>query len=156
MRTHLNYVCHRSSYTCLRKFLLAGVCNSLTSSRFSAGFRIIIRHDALFESSFQISFSIMCTLLCKAAIFFSISFRSFKSWKLCCTYRLFGALASTSSAICRILRNFVSKSAATMQKALSRKFWAIHVTDSAIRFLLDSPNLLIGIAMSTEQRVERG
>jgi len=152
MRTHLNYVCHRSSYTCLRKFLLAGVCNSLISSRFSAEFRIIIRHDALFESSFQISFSIMC----KAAIFFSISFRSFKSWKLCCTYRLFGALATTSSAICRILRDFVSKSAATMQKALSRKFWAIHVTDSAIRFLLDSPNLLIGIAMSTEQRVERG
>ena len=140
--------------TCLRgKFLLAGACNSLTN-RCSSDIADNCSARCTSRIIFSSSFNITCTISCMATLFLSILFgRSFKSWTLCCTYRSFAVLAyDRLIEFCATLHQSQLRKVRYAKSVIN--FWAIHTTDSAICFLLQaSPHLLIGIAISTEQRV---
>jgi len=121
---------------CLRKNSSRRSVQFINQYDVSQSLRIIIRHDTLLESSFQIR----CTLFYKAAIFLSISFRrSFKSWTFYWTYRLFAAsVSSTGSESCAALCQ--SQLRLCKERYRAHNFWASHWCDS-LPSPSDSPNL---------------
>jgi len=135
--TSTTSTCHRSSYPCIVMFLLAEACNLPTSRRFSD---IVDNYSVRCTSRiiFSSSFSITCTLFCKAAIFLSISFRrSFKSWtRIVCLLHQYHPPVALLIESCATLRQ--NQLRLCKERYHAHNFWAIHTTNSAIRFLLQA------------------